>query len=334
MALTQEWFEFDIHPHVIDEYDFQVSQIKWYGSVAKIETQLGVFAVKKANMSGSQAIRMNEILQFLQEHRWNTSTIVSNKFAEPFVPVKNGIVYVTKWVEGEHLTLNHRPHFLVMVKVMAHLHKLGFEYNPEPFSYHFVDETYLRNSWEERLKWLKKYQKKLTRKESLTTFEHVILSYLPFLKEWSEEALEHLTQWVIQYNSIGDLRKTICHGKFHHRNMLLKPNGKMVLIDFDHVSLDTPVRDLANFIRKYILNKEHRFWAQEWFDRYQKIVSLTEPEKKLLAIYLIFPERIFTLAKKYEEKQQYGLEEQYLKKLQIRWGQMKEIIWFIDQQFI
>lgn len=320
-----------IHPHIVKEYDLQLKKTKNIRSVIKVESQLGKFAIKKTNMSYTQIRRMNEVLQFLAERQFPVSPIVSNKFGDIYVPADDGIIYVTKWVEANPLTLNHHPHLLSVITMMASLHKLGFSFTPKTLDYHYVDELYIRHSWEERINWIKKYHKKLKRKTSLTTFEHIFLTHIPFLKEWAEEALEHLNQWMIQYDSIGKMRKTICHGRIHHRNTIITPNEKMFLLDFEHVSLDTPVRDIAYFIRHYILNKEHRNWAKQWISAYQKIVPLSLPETKLLAIYLLFPERMLTLAKRYDQREKDWSEDVYLKKLQIRWEQMKEMIWFIDQ---
>ncbi|WP_339059946.1 phosphotransferase [Tepidibacillus marianensis] len=177
---------------------------------------------------------------------------------------------------------------------------------------------------------VKKYQKQLRRNQGLSTFEHVLSTYIPFLKDWAEDAIDQLEQWVIEYQSIQEQRKTICHGNYHHRNIIIV-QGKLMILDFENISFDTPVRDLAHFIRQYILNKENRIWAMEWLEVYQKIMFLNLAEKRLLSILLLFPERMFSLIKGYEEKEKRWSEEIYLKKLQVRWSQMRELIWFIDQ---
>ncbi len=323
--------EIGIHPHVYKEYDFQISKEEKIKNVIKVETQLGIFAVKKSDVQSAQIKRMNEILQFLEKQSFSATSIVPNKFGDVYVPTESGVIYVTKWMEGKSLGLHEPSHLNLLIKKMAHLHKVGFNFEPNTLTYSYVDEMTIRNVWEERIHWLTKYQKKLKRKATNTTFEHVFLSYIPFLQDWAEEALEHLNEWILDTYSIETMRKTICHGRIHHRNAVIASNKNVYLIDFDHVSIDTPVRDIAYFIRFYILNKEHRMWATFWLDQYEKINPLLIQEKRLLAIYLLFPERMLTLAKNYEQKEKKWSEEMYLKKLQIRWEQMKETIWFVDQ---
>lgn len=331
MAVIGPFIENGINPHLLKEYDLDIQMAVKVKSVIRAETQLGVFAVKKSLISFNQAERMKEIIDYLTKNNFPVTSIIPNKYGEYFIPLTDGLFYVAKWIEGKEITLNHNPHLLKIISSLAEMHKLGFFFNPKDVHYRYVDEIYLRKSWQERIDWLKKYNKSLKKKANITTFEHIFSTYIPFLIDWAEEAVEHLSQWLIQYNSISGIRKTISHGKLHHRNVLVKNGGEIVILDFEHAGIDTPVRDLAYFIRHYILNKEHRIWAQEWVATYQKNVLLLVPEKKLLAIYLLFPERLISLAKSYEKNDRNWSDDVYLKKLQVRWSQMKELLWFIDQ---
>lgn len=321
-----------IHPHIPNEYDFRIIKAEKVKSVIKVTTRLGIFAIKKSQVSHHQAKRMNEILHFLKEQQFPAAPMIPNKFGDLLVPVKDGNIYVTKWADGEPLKLNMNNHLLKMVEVMAQMHKIGLEFQPRSMTYqHHLDEMFIRRNWEERIDQLKKYYKLLKRKGSNSTFEYLFLTYYPFLKDWSEEAVERLSEWVIQYHSTDSLRKTISHGRIHHRNALIMPDGEVLLLDFDHVRIDTPVRDLAYFIRNYISNKENRKWTSIWVKSYENILPLAASEKKLLASYLLFPDKMMTLVRHYEQKEKDWPEEEYTRKLQIRWEQMKEMIWFIDQ---
>ena len=324
-------FPLGIHPHVWKEYDLELKDYETHKSTIRVSTPQGEFALRKNKVTKEQMIRMNEVVQFLREQSFHAPKIIPNKYGDLFVPTENEMVYFTKWVIGNPLTLNHQPHMLAMVKGMAKMHQLGFSFTPALSDYYYLSENYIRNTWLERLEWLDKYHKKLKRKSSLTTFEHILLTYLPFIRDWAAEAIEHFNQWLIEYNSFEQLRKTISHGRIHHRNVLLTEYQRLVFIDFQYVSMDSPVRDLAGFVRKYILNKEHRNWASQWIKAYEKIVPLKKEEKKLLAIYLLFPERLISLIQNYEKKRRDWPEELYLNKLQIRFAQQKEMLWFIDQ---
>ncbi|OEF98066.1 hypothetical protein BHF71_03335 [Vulcanibacillus modesticaldus] len=332
MSLMEPFIEIGIYPHIFTEYDFQVKSVNRIKSVFKIETQFGEYAVKKSKISKVQAERMKNVLEYLENNNYPVVNLLKNKYGDAFIDLEGSIVYVVKWIDGKPLTLNYYPHLLKSISMMAQLHKLGFSYHQKVSKTPFVDEIYLRNYWEDRISWLKKYEKKLKKKVSKTTFEHIYLTYIPFLLDWAKEAVEYLNNWVIQYNSIGGLRKTICHGRFHHRNIIITTDDRIKLIDFDHFSMDTPVRDIAFFIRHYILDKENRNWTQDWLDAYQQLVPLDVAEKKLLAIYLLFPERMIVLAKRYVDKVNNLSDLEYLNRLQVSWTQMKEMVWFIDSQ--
>jgi len=324
--------EIDIHPHLFREYDLEAEKAIRINSVYKVDAPFGTFAVKKSEINEQQAVQMNDIIQCLRSYHFAVPAIIPNKYGEHFIQTNDGLVYTTKWLDGAPFTLNYQPHLLTAISAMGYMHQKGFIYVKEKPGNWYVDDMHNRQIWEERIRWLKKYQKKLRKKTNLSTFEKLYLSYIPFLKEWAEEAIEQLNQWMIQYESISEIRKTITHGRFHHRNTLITNSQKMYLLDFEHVSIDTPIKDLAYFIRHYILNKEHRMWAQQWLKLYENYVPLSVSEKKILGIYLLFPERMFTLAKNYEKKDKNIPDDIFVKKLSIRWGQMKEMIWFVDSQ--
>ncbi len=332
MTYLSPFVDIGVHPHVFSEYDFQINRLSKIKSVVKIETQIGTYALKKSKINSDQFQKMNRIIKYLDDNRFPIATIIPNKFGDLYIPGEDGIIYVTKWVEGQALTLNNNKHLLLAMSTMANMHKLGLSFDKGKQKYQYIDELYIKKSWQASLEWLKKYQRKIKEKESNTAFEHIFRTYIPFIQNWAEEAVNHLNDWVIQYNSIEDIRKTICHGRYHHRNIIMTPEGYIVLLDFNNVSIDTPVRDIAFFIRHYILNKEWQKRGEEWIEKYQKIYPLLPYERKLLSTYLIFPEKIISLAKRYDQKQKTISEDIYFKKLQTRWVQTKELIWFVDRQ--
>lgn len=331
MALLGPLLEKKINPHILNEYDFEVKNAIKKRSLIKVESQLGTFGIRKTKLPLNQLDKMMGILEFLKDKGYPVPTILRNKFGEYFIPSDDGIIYVSEWIDGKELTLNHQPHLLKATNMMARLHDIGFSYKPErPIEENTIKELQIRNIWENQLVWLKKYNKYIGEKRLNSNFEVRFQSYIPFLADWAEEAIEYLNQWVIEYETVDQLRKTITHGKFNHRNVIITPNQTVYLMNFEHANIDTPVRDIVYFIRHYILNKEHRMWAVEWLEAYERSVTLTKAEKKLLGIFLTFPERLISLAMKYQEKQNTLLEKEYIKKLQIRFAQMKEMIWFVD----
>ncbi|MGD9677351.1 MAG: phosphotransferase [Vulcanibacillus sp.] len=332
MTLISQYSEIGVHPHVFSEYNIQINNLSKIKSIIKIETEVGKFALKKTKVTDEQVNRMMTIIKFLDDNRFPVSEIIPNKYGELYVPTLDGIIYLTKWIEGKAFSINDNKHLALAISTLANLHKLGFGFDPKELKYQYIEETFIKKSWIESIDWLKKYQKRLELKESNTAFEHIFRTYIPFLRNWAEEAVEHLNDWVIEYNSIRDIRKTICHGKYYHRNIVITPDDYLILIDFDHVGLDTPVRDIAFFIRNYLLSKEYQKWVEIWINTYLKINPLLAYEKKLLLIYLLFPEKIINLAKRYEKKQKNLSDEIYFKKLQVRWAQTKELIWFVDRQ--
>lgn len=331
MSAISPFVDIDIHPHIFKEYDMQIIELSKIKSITKVKSQIGTFAIKKSTMSKTQFQNMNQVINYLDDKKLPVSKIVPNKYGDFYVDYTDGLVYTTKWINGEHLTLNNKEYLLSAISLLGQLHSIGLYFKKKNLRFNYLDEIAIKNSWIKSIEWLKRYRNKLKMQEVRSTFEHIYFTYISFIIDWACEALEQLNNWIIEYGSIMNLRRTICHGKFHHRNIIVTPENKKYLVDFDHVSYDTPVRDLAFFIRNYILNKECRDWIEECLVNYQHINTLLSEEKKLLSIFLLFPEKIITLGQNYYSREKNLAEDFYLKKLQVRWAQIRELIWFVDR---
>ncbi|WP_339059947.1 hypothetical protein [Tepidibacillus marianensis] len=145
-----------IHPHVFQEYDFDIQKIENFHSTVKLTTQLGEFALKKTKNQPEQFDRMREVMGHLERHQLLVNPIIPNKFGDLIVPTANGLVYVSKWVEAKHLRLNYQPHFLAAIKAMAKMHQIGLDFEPAGTSYYpSMNEIHLLHTWKQRVIWLK-----------------------------------------------------------------------------------------------------------------------------------------------------------------------------------
>ncbi len=87
-------------------------------------------------------------------------------------------------------------------------------------------------------------------------------------------------------------RYTLCHERIHPSN-ILSSEEDFYWIDFDHAELNTPIKDLATFI--------HRFPdvpAKDILEAYEQENKLLPKEKRLLAIFLAYPERLVRIVER------------------------------------
>ncbi|MEN9406096.1 MAG: hypothetical protein RLZ12_380, partial [Bacillota bacterium] len=97
-------------------------------------------------------------------------------------------------------------------------------------------------------------------------------------------------------------RYTLCHTRVHLSNVVGQEHEPQ-LIDFDHAQIDTPVRDIATLLRKTALTQAKAVTdLEEVLAAYEGEYVLLPIEKKLLALFLSYPERPLTVFGKYLKK--------------------------------
>ena len=88
---------------------------------------------------------------------------------------------------------------------------------------------------------------------------------------------------------------TICHGRINRKNIVVGKNKKIYFINFEKATIDTHVKDLALFFRRYA---PYIQWdpavGHDWLVGYNQRFPLTHGEKLLLGCYLLFPEKVIS----------------------------------------
>jgi spore coat protein I len=95
----------------------------------------------------------------------------------------------------------------------------------------------------------------------------------------------------------------LCHQDYGKGNALLTDKGVMVL-DLDNVTFDLPSRDLRKIIGK--ISQDHNRWDRKTIENillwYSNVNAVSEDEKRVLYIDLLFPHWFFGLVKNQYEK--------------------------------
>ena len=91
----------------------------------------------------------------------------------------------------------------------------------------------------------------------------------------------------------------LCHGDCNQHNILHTAEG-FCLINFENMFWGKQVVDLVNFLRKMM---EKNSWSiqlgRSILEEYDKVVNLTEGDRKLIYILLLFPEKFWKISNHY-----------------------------------
>lgn len=153
--------------------------------------------------------------------------------------------------------------------------------------------------------WVNKYEYK---DDFDKMFIESIGSALAEMKE-AKELLENSEYYKIREDS-EDI--VICHNDLAEHNFIINDEG-IYLIDFDYLTIDLRIMDIADLLLKGIKNAA--FDLEKSVDilkEYNKLYPLKEKDYKYIYILLLFPRDYYTIVKNHYHKEKQWNEEVYI----------------------
>jgi CotS family spore coat protein len=275
-------------------YGFEVLSAKPVRAVVRIETDQGVFALKKVS-------HKPEKLQFMyeaQEHLWNNGFQTLPRFVKtvdgrPFVDLGEELLFLNNWLDGEEMNVKSREQLIEVVEVQAKLHAASRGFNPT------LDAS-IKTRWGG---WIERYEDQLNDilvcydrmkgQEPRNEMESVFLETVEPMLEMSRKSVELLKESPyldVLYRERG--QKGFVHGDFTYHNFIRTPEGVMQVIDFDYCAHELRAHDFARFLRKMLRRAD---WnpevAETILKTYHAIDPLYADELQVLKAVLYFPQR-------------------------------------------
>ncbi|MCD2345921.1 CotS family spore coat protein [Clostridium guangxiense] len=303
---------------VISKYDFTVIDIKKVRSAYKIETDKGMFCLKRMRHGTKKAYNGNYLTSELKKNNfYNTAGYIKTTDGKFFIHHKGYVFYVTEWINGEECNMNDINETVNCAKLLANFHsacknidksKLYIESNTKNLMTFFMRcvndmRSYKRLISSKKLKngFDEEYEKLIDRYCDIGLLSIKLLnesSYLSFLKNY-------------------DKKKTICHDSFYYQN-IIKKDDKYYIIDLDSIVIDFEISDLGKMIRRLMFKKEYN-WdfekAKLVMEAYMSINKLTREELQIMLAIIIFPHKFWKLGKKRYVKCKNWTEKKYIKRL-------------------
>lgn len=218
-------------------------------------------------------------------------------FVPSFVPNKEGN-YISRMDDRFYLLLKleqwQRETQILTGAELARFHYHGFHFSGEISSLNRLGRW--QEYWEVRLTQLEKMHEKVLRTDLATKFDESFVLSFPYYAGLAENALQYFTDTILD-TPLGTFdRGTICHERFNANTWSEKSLWKN---PFDWV-FDHPARDLAEYIRPFILQEgaglQH---ARTFLKEYQTYLQLSSMTWRLLYSRLLFPIHYFEIVEDY-----------------------------------
>lgn len=303
---------------VTGNYDFTVNSVKKVRSAYRIETDKGMFCLKRMRHGTKKAYNGNYLTCELKKNNFfNIADYIKTKDGRFFITHKGYVFYVTEWINGDECNLNDINEAINCAKLLAKFHsasknidksKLYVKNNTKNlviFFTHCINDirNYKRLIGIKKLKngFDEEYEKLIDRYCDVGMLSLKLLnesSYLTFLKNYNKS-------------------KTICHDSFYYQN-IIKKDDKYYIIDLDSIVIDYEISDLGKMIRRLMFKKEYN-WnfdkAKQIIDAYMSVNKLAKGELEIMLAIIIFPHKFWKLGKKRYMKNKNWNEKKYIKRL-------------------
>lgn len=289
---------------VLSQYELEVSRT-WKGrGVYFCDTSEGLCVLKEFYGSEEKMERIHELLQSLSAtHLFRTDLPVRNQEGQFLVKNFEEKKFILKrWADGRECDLKNECDICRIIEAMAVFHEKAqdlWSFETEKERNKFVGKN-LQEELEKRTRELKRVQGFIRKKQKKSPFEDYYLQAVPeFLKEAEEltEKLKNTRYQQLRKEAIETGR--ICHGEWNQHNILFD-HGQMVLTNFEHAKIDLQIMDFFLFLRKVM---EKQGWkisvGERMVQTYEMIRPISQEEKKILAVRLAYPEKLWKMANHY-----------------------------------
>lgn len=266
-------------------------------TVWKIKTKNELLCLKRLKQVNNKALFSVNAQIFIKDSGGNVPAIILSKNNQQIVQYNDQLFVMYEWLNGSDLDFQNQSDLAAAIEGLARFHVSSKGYVPPQEA----EISTKLGKWPNQYTSMKN-KLILWKEEAKNHPEPYYSSYLKHVDsmiELSNLALEALGKSSYEkLVSKGSSSIVLCHQDYGKGNALRTENG-VIVIDLDGVTYDLPARDLRKIIGKYSENMGS--WEtstiQNILKWYIKVNPMSDLEKEVLYIDLLFPHWFFGLVK-------------------------------------
>lgn len=285
------------YPHLV-VLKINVIQGSGIKTVWKLETSMGTVCLKRIRKSLPIVKFTTAAQAYLSAKGALVASIVPTKEGQLYFVHEGYALVLYTWIEGKDLVMDQDwEHLCTALKGIAqfHLDSVGFvpPKDCEVYDRMGVWPSHYAKMCEELTEWKGQAEQKNT------MFHQAYVKTAAEIIPLAKQAIQLLrascyTEWV---NSIGKYGY-LCHQDYGKGNAL-KTEAGVYILDLDNLAYDIPLRDVRKLIVKWMDQMES--WnarqLEDLIDCYTSILPLSDEQKRVLYIDLLYPHKYYGYAK-------------------------------------
>ena len=271
------------------EYDLSVRYMETYGKVKKLYTDQGIFALKRAAPQNG--------IDFIR----NVHSLYQRGY--------NRIVPIYQAPGGK---------YAVMKDILVDVEEREAHYN------------LTMKEWKKQQEFIKEFIVICEKKWYTSPFEMQFIRYYTDISQALDYSVKKMEQWVKKTKDDIKVRTVITHGNVSLKHFIYNERGFGYFINFERSQKAPAHFDLLPYLEKtaktYPIQGDD---VVDWLYNYFNYFPFKEEEMLLFQSYLAYPGQMVEIASQYFEKKGNRTESQYVKQLQRKYWQLKNIEYMV-----
>ena len=270
-------------------------------AVYKVDTNKGTKCLKKVYYSIGNLLFIYSVIEWLNVKGICTPRFISAKNGFKYIEYKKMLFILTDWVEGRKFEYDNIDDILLAAENLAKIHKYSKGFYPiEGSTINIQAADYVKRYNRYFLQLLESSNSAFRYKDK---FSKTFLENFDYNIERAKESFLILSN--IQFDKeFGDdvSKNSICHLDYVNKNLIITPENKICVIDFDRCAIDYPVHDISSFLKRF-LKRRSTNWDFEickaFIESYEKVRPLSYYEHLCLLSFLMFPQKYWKISRDY-----------------------------------
>lgn len=296
--LAEHLKHYQIHPQVLEHYDFKVFHLQNCRGIICLHTDQGRKCLKRFKFSEPELIFSYQAIEHLVKKGFkNVARFIPTRSGHPYLNIEGQLYFLTDWIHGEHCDYENFKELSLASKTLARLHLASHGFEPPPG----CEEKIRWGRWPEifahRLEELAFFGRQAQRDGKENPHSRLYWKYLAYFTDQASQSLSLLSE--SSYNSLVENEKALmgfCHHDFANHNVLLTARDEVYVVDFDYTVCDIRAHDIASLLSRVA---RHQEWTPriipQVLEPYRSVSPLKPGELGVIHAFLTFPQDFWQL---------------------------------------
>ena len=300
---------------IVRQYRLDTQHMEEHGSVMKIYTNQGPYALKKIKDRKLERNNFLHHIQYLKEKGFSNYVPIYHTTDGNYV-LSDGTYsyYLMPWLERAEGNGEDNDQYHKMFQTLGTLHQKTVKeetYTEEDLEKHY---TNISDRWENDGEILEEFLVESEAKWYMSPFELQYCTYYHHAMRAREFATKQLSEWHDAMKEKETTRTTFVHGNVSLNHFLFDYERNGYFISLEKSQFATPVQDIVSFysrsLNTYPIARSDRF---EWYQMYQKNFPFTKEEQILMFAYMTYPSHFIRQIQSYTKRRKSRNEENELR---------------------